>query len=215
MTKNVMHNMIVAVLAVIFTLTAACDAGRGGNGNDGNNNALDALQGVWEGQTPNGTPSSVIFIGSKVFVPAPSPSDFFAVTIMSSLWSTGTVTYKNNAGTCSFGTGELPEGITIPFTVKGASMEFGYGGISRTKTAYRLPPDIGGIWSNQGGDFGLIFINDIVYAYARGSSSIVQYTYNKGSGTIDLDDGRWTADFTVSGNTLTVKHGDNTFVLTR
>ncbi|MDR1072099.1 MAG: hypothetical protein LBL45_00265 [Treponema sp.] len=171
--------------------------------------AQNAPQGVWTGQIPDGDAFSVIFIDNKVFLPE---RDSFDNSIASHI---GTFAFEKNAGTCSFAYwgGET---LTIPFAIKGTSMNFGPPDsetgdsipLSKDTSPFSIPPGIGGFWTARDyDDIGLVFINNIVYLYETGHAMKAEYTYSNGSGSVNVKDpyngSLRILDFTVSGNTLT------------
>jgi hypothetical protein len=172
--------------------------------------AQNVPEGIWTGQDSEGDAFSVIFIGNQVFLPerdSHAGFDDFDHYIPA---TAGTVTFEKNAGTCRFVDRDDGQVTVVPFTVNSASMSFGSvsenGGsvpLAKNTGKFSVPADIGGVWAIPEWDAGYVFVNDIVYAYETGDSVMCEYTYSKGSGSINVD-GR-NLNFTVSGNTLTAK----------
>jgi hypothetical protein len=187
--KEYFMKRMVAVLLAFGMVMSAVSCG-----------AHNVPEGIWTGQDSNGDVFSVIFIGNQVFLPE------LNVPVM-----TGTFTFEKNAGICrvsAFQRNEEP--LDVPFTINGATMNFGSDStigfsitLAKDTGTFSVPDGIGGIWSTQDGEAGLVFVNDIVYIYETGSSGKCEYTYSNGSGSISLDDPPRFLDFTVSGNTLT------------
>jgi hypothetical protein len=176
---------MVTVLLIFGMIASAVSCG-----------AQDVPQGVWTGQGLNGGALSVAFIGNRVYSSESENDDSFTFA------DAGTFTFEKNAGMCNFDNLD----ITVPFTIKGTSMNYGSNSatgfsITLTKdTKSRTPGGIGGIWSMQDESTVLAFINNIVYLEEKYEVEKFEYTYDKGSGSINIG-GKWN-NFTVSGSTL-------------